>query len=744
DSSSPTYIYNLTGLSISSGTLTPSFSTATTGYTSIVGNGVSSITVTPTATGNGGAITVNGSTVLSGNASDSISLSVGSNAITVVITPTGGSATTYTITVTRAAAPTYDLTILAISQGSLSPSFDTNTTSYTVAVGYSISSMTVTPTGTGDGGTITVDGSAVSSGNASDAISLSVGSNTITVTITPTGGSATTYTITVTRAAATYTLTGLSLSTGTLSPSFSTGTTSYTTTVANAVSSITVTPTAIGDEGIITVDGSTVSSGNASGAISLSVGANAISVVITPTGGSGTTYTVTVTRQAAPPANTYYVSTAGSDTTGDGSQSNPWATPAKGAVNVSAGDTLIILGGTYVVSTDPDDVITPTNSGTSGNPITIQGESGNRPILKGTNNIIRAIDLSGLDYITVENIEITNNSLNNFRNAVEIYTPATNIILKDLYIHHIDEFGVNLQDVDTLTIEDCTIEYCGFGAIGSPDMGEGGGWKSITIDNCDLSYNGHYYQGIIDNPANPYGRPDGIGLEEGPGPIEVKNCLVEHNVGDGIDLKLSNCHVHENTVANNSCDGIKLWAGVTTVENNLVYGTGDGVGGASPWAALVIGAPAGETFTIINNTFHGNPSRQGYISYMQYDELTNINITLRNNIFDNAQGLVWLASQITGYTIENNLFNRDSSSDQIYVGGSDRTVSQLNALSNCSGNITGDPKFVSPAWGTTGDYHLQSGSPAIDAGTSTGAPSIDLDGTSRPVGSADDIGAYEQ
>jgi hypothetical protein len=41
------------------------------------------------------------------------------------------------------------------------------------------------------------------------------------------------------------------------------------------------------------------------------------------------------------------------------------------------------------------------------------------------------------------------------------------------------------------------------------------------------------------------------------------------------------------------------------------------------------------------------------------------------------------------------------------------------------------------------DYHLQPGSPAIDAGTSEGAPDTDCEGTARPQGLTYDIGAYE-
>jgi hypothetical protein len=57
--------------------------------------------------------------------------------------------------------------------------------------------------------------------------------------------------------------------------------------------------------------------------------------------------------------------------------------------------------------------------------------------------------------------------------------------------------------------------------------------------------------------------------------------------------------------------------------------------------------------------------------------------------------------------------------------------------------INADPLFVNWAPAGTGDYHLRSGSPAIDAGTSLGAPPDDFDGVPRPQGKAVDCGAYE-
>jgi hypothetical protein len=45
--------------------------------------------------------------------------------------------------------------------------------------------------------------------------------------------------------------------------------------------------------------------------------------------------------------------------------------------------------------------------------------------------------------------------------------------------------------------------------------------------------------------------------------------------------------------------------------------------------------------------------------------------------------------------------------------------------------------------GLDGVYRLKAKSPAIDAGTTTGAPRTDFDGVRRPQGRGIDIGAFE-
>ncbi len=57
-------------------------------------------------------------------------------------------------------------------------------------------------------------------------------------------------------------------------------------------------------------------------------------------------------------------------------------------------------------------------------------------------------------------------------------------------------------------------------------------------------------------------------------------------------------------------------------------------------------------------------------------------------------------------------------------------------------DFNGTPEFADDKW-IPGDYRLQLGSPCIDAGTSEGAPTTDIEGNDRPCGAGLDIGAYE-
>nr|WP_294943271.1 cadherin-like beta sandwich domain-containing protein [uncultured Mucilaginibacter sp.] len=92
---------NLSAFTISSGTLSPAFAAGTVSYTASVTNATTSITVTPTRNQANATIKVNTVAVNSGSASGNLSLAIGNNTITTVVTAQDASTKTYTLTVTR-------------------------------------------------------------------------------------------------------------------------------------------------------------------------------------------------------------------------------------------------------------------------------------------------------------------------------------------------------------------------------------------------------------------------------------------------------------------------------------------------------------------------------------------------------------------------------------------------------------------------------------------------------------------
>ena len=94
--------------------------------------------------------------------------------------------------------------------------------------------------------------------------------------------------------------------------------------------------------------------------------------------------------------------------------------------------------------------------------------------------------------------------------------------------------------------------------------------------------------------------------------------------------------------------------------------------------------------------------------------------------------------------------NVGSAGDPEIYGTTTVTYSDVEGGFTGTGNINLDPLFVlsDPAAQstpkTTGDYHIQSGSPVVDQGTSTDAPADDIDGHDRPLGAGIDMGSDEK
>lgn len=175
----------LISLDVSEEVLTPAFDPLITNYTVDVANNIANITLTalpnhPNATHTGDGM---------------IALAVGANTATITVTAQDGVTTMdYIVTITRADSPLTDATLagLTVSEGTLAPVFNPQTTSYAVSVDNSITAINVTGVANNPNATVT--------GNVSGML-LNVGLNTVTITVTAEDGTTTKdYTVNIYRA----------------------------------------------------------------------------------------------------------------------------------------------------------------------------------------------------------------------------------------------------------------------------------------------------------------------------------------------------------------------------------------------------------------------------------------------------------------------------------------------------------------------------------------------------------------
>jgi len=295
---------NLQSLAVSPGSLSPTFNANTARYTVNVGSGVNSVTVTPRPQDTNATMTVNGQATTSGQ-NRSVTLNgAGSNTlVNVVVTAPNSTQKIYTITVIKAAlGGNNNLQSLAVSPGSLSPTFNANTTSYTVDVGSGVNSVTVTPRPQDTNATMTVNGQATTSGQNRSVTLNGAGSNTlVNVVVTAPNGTPRLYTVSVSREAlgGNNNLQGLAVSPGTLNPTFNANRIAYTVNVGSSVAALNVTARLQDTNASMTINGQGTSSGQAR-SISLDApgSSTTIEISVAAPNGQNKTYLITANRTA--------------------------------------------------------------------------------------------------------------------------------------------------------------------------------------------------------------------------------------------------------------------------------------------------------------------------------------------------------------------------------------------------------------------------------------------------------------
>jgi hypothetical protein len=406
--------------------------------------------------------------------------------------------------------------------------------------------------------------------------------------------------------------------------------------------------------------------------------------------------TVTVTCVAAPAAGalrTFYVDTSGSDGAA-GTFGAPWRTLQHAAGRVQAGDLVIVRAGRYAGF----DLRT---SGTQANPIEFRAESG--VIIDVPNPVTpnHGINLEGASWIIIQGFTVTG-------------MPRAGI--RAVLNHHVTIRG-NTMDANIY-------------------------WGLLSGHSDDLL--------IEDNEASRSQVEHGIYVSNSGDRPVIRRNHVWGNRANGI---------HMNGDLSQGGDGV---IGGALVEANVIHGNGTGGGSA-------INGDGVQTSRFMNNLIYGNHASGISLYMIDGGASSTGNVVAHNTILQaaDARWAVNITDGATGTTVLNNiLYNAHSFRGSITVSPDSRSglISDYNVVVDRFSIDDGNTRITLAQWRTvTGqdthsfvaapadlfvnvganDYHLKTSSPARDAGQTFATVVEDLDGVSRPSGSASDIGAYE-
>ena len=226
------------------------------------------------------------------------------------------------------------------------------------------------------------------------------------------------------------------------------------------------------------------------------------------------------------------------------------------------------------------------------------------------------------------------------------------------------------------------------------------------------------------------GADSGISTQQDAG-LEIIGNVLAGVYGNGISLQYAEGSetVQQNTIIGNSSTGIYYYpfsGGATIVQNLVANNLGIGVSWGNVAGPIVL---VGNTISNNNAGYYGG----GASELNAYP--INGSVTIQNNLIVATGDWAALDCQYSATPAaftNNDVFSAEGVA--YYSPCPDQTGS--------AGNISADPLFADLL---SGNYHIQEGSPAIDAGVNAAPnePTTDFDGDPRVVGNTIDIGADE-
>lgn len=379
--------------------------------------------------------------------------------------------------------------------------------------------------------------------------------------------------------------------------------------------------------------------------------------------------------------------------TGSGSVTAPYCTIQAAASAAQPGDTVLVASGTYTES------VTVNHSGVQGWPITLAPEPGASVTVSGQGH---AFTVSGTTT-----------------------TPTSWIRITGFNVTGTSQSGIYLKYGSYITLDGNHVSYSGQPVIGYIAQGI---YLLNTTDSLVLGNTTDH-----NSDAGIYAST-GTTRVEFRGNTSFANARQYTRAAPGIDIRAPGNTVDGNRSYGNEDSGIQLYNGAaeTVVFNNLSYNNGDH--GIDVLTSI--------NSVIVSNSVYNNGTAG--INIEGSSTSPSSGATVRNNIsVDNAltssttHGDIRVdVNSTAGTTIDYDMLYLRSSGIMVTWGA--KLYTTLSALAIATGMEThgldnqtgGNPKWVDAS---SGDFHLQAGSKAIDSAASDAPdqPWTDFDGQQR-------------